>query len=84
MTDEELNFLEADALNQLSVMPKSIDANDKLRLVREVKRLRALVSQAREEALEKAAQVAIQKGIGNGHMETCAWIADKIRALKGK
>lgn len=28
---------------------------------------------------ERCAKIAIQKGIGNGHMETCAWIADKIR-----
>lgn len=33
-------------------------------------------------ATEQAAQIAIDKGVGNGHMETCAWIADKIRATK--
>lgn len=33
-------------------------------------------------ATEQAAQIAIDKGVGNGHMETCAWIADKIRSTK--
>lgn len=33
-------------------------------------------------ATEQAAQIAIAKGVGNDHMETCAWIADKIRATK--
>ena len=31
-------------------------------------------------AYERCVKIAIQKGIGNGHMETCAWIADAIRA----
>jgi len=33
-------------------------------------------------ALEKSAIIAIDKGVGNGHLETCAYIADQIRALK--
>lgn len=33
-------------------------------------------------ATEQAAQIAIDKGVGNGHMETCAWIAAKIRLTK--
>lgn len=32
-------------------------------------------------AVQSAANIAIQKEIGNGHMETCAAIADAIRQL---
>ncbi len=38
--------------------------------------------EARNAALEEAAQVAIDKGIRNGDLLTCSAIADLIRALK--
>lgn len=40
-----------------------------------------LVRKAVEATIEEAAQVAIKKGIGNGHMETCGWIAAHVRGI---
>lgn len=43
--------------------------------------LKAAYHAARQAALQEAANVAIKKGVGNGHLETCAFIADAIRSL---
>jgi hypothetical protein len=38
MTKDELNFLEADTWNELSINPESISAQDKARLIVEVRK----------------------------------------------
>jgi hypothetical protein len=46
---QSLDRIEAHALNTLSIMPAHVDANDKLLLVREVKRLRQVIAVAFED-----------------------------------
>lgn len=42
--------------------------------------LRNAAEDALKQEREECAKIAIGKGIGNGHLETCGWIAAAIRA----
>lgn len=70
ITEYELKTLESHARNALSLNPKSVDANDKLRLAGEVRRLRALLAEHHTSTYLMDVAGSPDK-IANGIGETC-------------